>query len=280
MPFHNAAEERLYFNRIERAYARLKERYILASVPFAAEMSALPSHARPVFKDRPTTGYRPIKEGEEWGRNWSTAWFKLSGTVPKEWAGREVHAWCEIHGEGLLYDNNGNALQGITNGSVFAEGHARPFMPLFRPAKGNEHVELWLEGAANQLFGLTSGGDPVLQDERKYGYLHCKVNALRLAAVDPGVWALRHDLEILIDLYKALPETSVRRARILRAMTKCCEVLAKDELAYAAARAELAEVQSKPAWASDIPVRAVGHAHIDTAWLWPLGETVRKTART
>ena len=25
---------------------------------------------------------------------------------------------------------------------------------------------------------------------------------------------------------------------------------------------------------------AVGHAHIDTAWLWPMGETVRKCTRT
>ena len=25
---------------------------------------------------------------------------------------------------------------------------------------------------------------------------------------------------------------------------------------------------------------AVGHAHIDTAWLWPLRETIRKCART
>ena len=25
---------------------------------------------------------------------------------------------------------------------------------------------------------------------------------------------------------------------------------------------------------------AVGHAHIDSAWLWPVRETVRKVART
>jgi alpha-mannosidase len=280
MPFHNAAEERLYFQRIERAYGRLKDRYILASVPFTAEVAMLPPHTRPVFKDRPKSGYAPIAEGAEWGKNWSSAWFKLSGTVPQEWAGKEVQAWCEITGEGLLFDTQGNALQGITSGSVFDHGAARPFMPLYKAAKGGEQVELWLEGAANHLFGLSPGGDPTLQDERKYGHMVCKVNKLRLAALDTDVWALRHDFEILIDLYRNLPENSVRRARILRALTKSCEVLAKDETAYGPARAELKEVQSKPANASDIPVRAVGHAHIDTAWLWPLGETVRKTART
>src|SRR5262249_51978104 len=27
-------------------------------------------------------------------------------------------------------------------------------------------------------------------------------------------------------------------------------------------------------------LRAIGHAHVDTAWLWPLAETYRKVART
>ena len=37
---------------------------------------------------------------------------------------------------------------------------------------------------------------------------------------------------------------------------------------------------SKPAEPSAHRISAVGHAHIDSAWLWPLRETVRKVART
>ena len=37
---------------------------------------------------------------------------------------------------------------------------------------------------------------------------------------------------------------------------------------------------ARPAHASAHRITAVGHAHIDTAWLWPLRETVRKVART
>ena len=43
---------------------------------------------------------------------------------------------------------------------------------------------------------------------------------------------------------------------------------------------ELAPVLAKPAYASAHQISAVGHAHIDSAWLWPLRETVRKVART
>ena len=48
----------------------------------------------------------------------------------------------------------------------------------------------------------------------------------------------------------------------------------------AAARDELAGVLAAPAVPSAHRISAVGHAHIDSAWLWPLRETVRKVART
>ena len=37
---------------------------------------------------------------------------------------------------------------------------------------------------------------------------------------------------------------------------------------------------NKKASASDLNVTAIGHAHIDTGWLWPVKETIRKCART
>ncbi|MYR91271.1 hypothetical protein GTY41_41770, partial [Streptomyces sp. SID685] len=48
----------------------------------------------------------------------------------------------------------------------------------------------------------------------------------------------------------------------------------------ARAREQLAGVLSAPAVPSAHRISAVGHAHIDSAWLWPLRETVRKVART
>ncbi|MCZ2261787.1 alpha-mannosidase, partial [Isoptericola sp. QY 916] len=45
-------------------------------------------------------------------------------------------------------------------------------------------------------------------------------------------------------------------------------------------RAALVDALAAPAAASAHRVHAVGHAHIDSAWLWPTRETVRKCART
>ncbi|MDQ4070479.1 MAG: alpha-mannosidase, partial [Actinomycetota bacterium] len=46
------------------------------------------------------------------------------------------------------------------------------------------------------------------------------------------------------------------------------------------AREALAKALDRPARPGAHRVTAVGHAHIDTAWLWPVRETVRKCART
>jgi alpha-mannosidase len=46
------------------------------------------------------------------------------------------------------------------------------------------------------------------------------------------------------------------------------------------ARAALVDVLARPAEASAHEISAVGHAHIDSAWLWPVRETIRKVART
>lgn len=150
---------------------RLRERYVIASLPFTAEVARLDSHERPVFADRPVSSYRAITEGEEWGRDRSTAWFHLTGDVSPAWSGRTVMAWIEINGEGLLFDAADNALQGITHGSVYNPwtDTSRQFMPLFQPCRGGELVDLWLEGAANAMFGIAPGPEAERTGDSRYG---------------------------------------------------------------------------------------------------------------
>nr|WP_240895700.1 glycoside hydrolase family 38 C-terminal domain-containing protein [Kineococcus siccus] len=81
---------------------------------------------------------------------------------------------------------------------------------------------------------------------------------------------------------RQLPVTDPRRYEIARALDRALDALDLDEVSAtaAAARAELVDVLSSPANASAHTLSSVGHAHIDSAWLWPLRETVRKTSRT
>ena len=88
------------------------------------------------------------------------------------------------------------------------------------------------------------------------------------------------DIDILNSLMQGLPEASVRRAKILRGINNAIEIFGKNSANTSKARSELKILFDTPANASDLNVTAVGHAHIDTGWLWPVKESIRKCGRT
>jgi alpha-mannosidase len=285
MQHHNDRDQAVTLGHIDAAITRLTRRYVVETVPLVATVWTTPE--RVPFAQRLAGVQRPVVEGEVWGRDWETGWFHLRGQVPAHWAGAWVAAWLDIEGEGLLFSGDGRAIQGITNGSVFDLAATRSAVDLFPRAAGGEVVDLWLEGAANPIMGIEptgehwAGGNAQRQaDAVRYGSHVASVRRLRLARVDRAAWDLRWDMEVARDVLQSLAETSVRRARLMRALDAVASLLGRAPEDLAGAREILAPELAKPAHASAIPVRAVGHAHIDTAWLWPLAETQRKTART
>src|SRR6476661_4080650 len=79
-----------------------------------------------------------------------------------------------------------------------------------------------------------------------------------------------------------LPMDLPRRHEILRALERMLDTLDPEDVpgTAGAGRAALAGVLARPAYASAHQLLATGHAHIDSAWLWPVRETIRKCART
>ena len=68
-----------------------------------------------------------------------------------------------------------------------------------------------------------------------------------------------------------------RRARLLRTLAHALDVWPDVAAARAAARSAHCGRRRRR---SSHRIVATGHAHIDTAWLWPMRETVRKCIRT
>ncbi|MCP9205811.1 alpha-mannosidase [Streptomyces sp. NEAU-Y11] len=228
--------------------------------------------------------YERFETGTDWGSPWSTWWFRLEGAVPAEWAGRRVEAVIDpgfsgdgpgFQAEGLVYDAHGVPLKGI---------HPRNrHIPVAAPAEGGEPVRLLLEAAANPAvlrdgFVPTALGDVLTAGDRPL----YRFASADLAVLDENVWHLVLDIEVLSELMRELPADRPRRHEILRALENALDALDLHDVpgTAAAARAELADALSRPAHASAHRVSATGHAHIDSAWLWPLRETVRKASRT
>ncbi|MFC9424205.1 alpha-mannosidase [Streptomyces sp. NPDC056987] len=227
--------------------------------------------------------YEPFAAGTEWGSPWSTSWFRLRGTVPDGWAGRRVEVVIDpgftgegpgFQAEGMVYDASGVPVKGI---------HPRNrHVPVAAPAAGGESVELLLEAAANPAvlhdFEPTLLGDVLTAGDRPlYRFASAEV-----AVLDEEVWHLVLDIEVLSELMAELPTDRSRRHEILRALESALDALDLHDVAgtAAGARRELADALARPASPSAHRLSAAGHAHIDSAWLWPLRETVRKASRT
>jgi alpha-mannosidase len=196
--------------------------------------------------------YRPVSLGERFGPLWATFWFRFAATVPDEWRGRRVDLLWVTCSESTLW-MDGRSVQGLNSGG----GGERPEAKLVETATGGERIELMLELACNGMFGEQSA-QPELQ--------RCE-----LVVFDPDAWRLYHDFEMLRALEASGTLAAGWEGELRAGLNRFCDEGDPDVLAEL-----LTHTNGTRAHA----IAAIGHAHIDTAWLWPLEETYRKTVRT
>ena len=205
-------------------------------------------------------------EGEEWGQKWDSAWFHLQGEILKEWAGKPIAAELDFSGEGLVFDSDGKAIQSISNSSIWDPNFSRTRLPLNNPCAGGERIDLWVEAAANTLFGVFTDPDPEQESPKRHGWFDAKVESMRFGIFDSELWHLYLDARILLGFVKRLDEKSVRRSRAILALNNSINAFADDQKNSEKARNCLKQELGKQASASDLNVSAIGHAHIDTGW--------------
>ncbi|MFR9725979.1 alpha-mannosidase [Streptomyces sp. MS19] len=241
--------------------------------------------------------YEPVRPGHRWGPAWSTCWFRISGTVPAAWAGRRVEAVLDL---GFDAAKPGFAAEGLVHradGSVVKALNPRNgWLTVAESAEGGEEFTYWIEAAANPLIlDDGPGGVPFLPTRRgdRAAWLEdgaaaaadeplYRLARAELTVFEPGVWELAQDFDVLHGLITELPADSTRRWQVLDGVEAALDAVDLHDIAgtAAAARAVLAPLLAERAGDSAHRISAVGHAHIDTAWLWPLRETVRKVTRT
>jgi alpha-mannosidase len=226
----------------------------------------------PVSFNARTTGIKKVLQiGERWGKLWDCAWFHFSGVVPASAAGKKVALLIDVGGEACIVDGQGCPVQGLTNAnSGFDRSLGTPgkrVVGFTERARGGEAVDLWADAGANDLFGKYRDNGAV--------------QAAYIAICDDSLKALYYDLEYLLELRSNLPETSARHDAILFVLYNAALIvnrLTPEEVR--AARMVLAPEMAKKSADPSLMISALGHSHIDLAWLWPLRETVRKGART
>src|SRR5688572_13533749 len=267
--------------RIERTVSQRLVPAVYRDVePVHVEAAHLPGEPVPA-REAMAMPYAPFAVGQPWGPAWSTTWFRFTGQIPERMRGGRVELLVDLgfdkagpgfRSEGLAYAADGTPVKGVEPRTAY--------VPVTGRARGGERVAFYVEAAANPRFdgAVTPLGDPeTLPDVPLY-----RLDRAELAVLDEEVHALVLDVRVLHQLALTLTETDPRHHEIRRALELMLDRLDVADVAggAAAARARLAGVLASPAVPSAHRITAVGHAHIDSAWLWPVRETIRKCART
>jgi alpha-mannosidase len=218
--------------------------------------------------------FRAVSIGWRWGPRWSTAWFKVRGEIPDAFAGREAVFRFSSGTEAQVWDR-GEPTQGLdANRDVFR---------LVGDARGGEPIDLLIEAACNHRLGLSlfEWDSPAFRQrwqEDLPGWLErCEV-----AVIDERVRRLASTYAFTRLLLEDTPPDSVRFGRLERALDEATRLIDAEDVGASAEAADetLKEALSERNVRSLTRCFAVGHGHLDTAWLWRTCETKRKCVRT
>lgn len=208
-------------------------------------------------------------EHDTWGYADCYAWMKHSFTVPTRFAGRPVYyqilpqegkKWAWGSPQALLYAN-GEALQG------FDSNHTRT--RLLDCAQGGEHYEM--------LLNLYAGGRDY---EGKIG------TRLRLLSVDDEVEKLYWHLRTPLEVANLKEPDELARIHLLQTLNEAVSLVSfhlpygEDFLESVREATAYLEKKLYGKREMEATVSAVGHTHIDVAWLWRLRQTRDKTSRS
>lgn len=210
----------------------------------------------------PQSGFRKFKVPDHWGGFDQTTWFRIRVTVPESFAGQEVVALIHPGGESLAFVD-GVPAQGLDE--------KRDMLLLTDKAKGGEELEILLESVPSTRFDQL----------QVFDYAD-------LAVRQTGVWDYYWDVRVVLDLLKEFDENDTNAQRMLEVLdtsVKMVDLSRNDNEALLKdvdkARRKLSrDLKAFRGQDGSGRLTLVGHSHIDTAWLWPMRETERKTGRT
>ena len=210
--------------------------------------------------------WKKVEKGFPYGPAYRMVWFRVTGTVPKSMAGSMVGLRAEVGGERTVWQKN-VPLRGLDD--------PHPILRLISHAKGGEKVDFCIQAYTRNPQCRVHGRE--LPREQ----LVETVQGADLVVVDEDLQALVYDCEFALNLLKSLEETDPSHSTILRALNTVCNIYdGFDRSTITRCRKTVKDALGSLNGELKHSITAVGHAHLDTAWLWPLEITRLKMAHT
>jgi alpha-mannosidase len=215
-----------------------------------------------------TLEYRRVGPGEQLGPLFATYWLRVDATVPDTWADARVDLVLDTRSEATLW-LDGRAVQGLNSSGT----QPRPDATLVASARGGERLTFEVEIACNGPFGRDVEGQGERGPFRTVSPF--VLDACELARFDPDAWRRLWDFAVLRALELEHDLDPAFAGQLIAGL----DDFATAHETGAGGDEILASLYAGHAAGGPHDVSAVGHAHLDTAWLWPLEESWRKVQR-
>ncbi|MEM9372233.1 MAG: glycoside hydrolase family 38 C-terminal domain-containing protein [Planctomycetota bacterium] len=221
--------------------------------------------------------FRAVTVPHRWGPAWSTRWFRLEGSpsgeirAASDRAGQRLRIRFDAGTEATVWSAAGDPIRGL-------DEHRDAF-----ELPGPGPVDVLIEAACNHPFGdQVFDWDSRERGERWRSGTPGLVTRAEVAVFDETVWRLHTRMLFAAGLLGELDSRSVRAQDLYAGLARAADAIDDTDVA-GCARAVLGMVDrllQREAGGSAPDLICVAHAHIDTAWLWPIAETRRKVVRS
>ena len=268
---------RQWQDRLRIWAAQFEKHYITSAYQIPVEYFTTMEHLP--FAEAVKGDFVHLPVGAKWGKKWEYAWFHTQIAVPDALEGKRLVFTLKTAPEMLVWVN------GRESGAIDKK---HTYITLTTNAVPGTVYDIYAEGYAghgvrNEGAGIVAEGEEPVPEPPQ---AQVSVGVSFYAVWNEELFQVAMDYLTLFQLVQKLPEKSLRAMKIVEGLKKFTYI-ADFELPEPQLTASVVEAGKvlKPLLAckngSTMPEYTIfGQSHLDMSWLWPVEETMRKTART
>lgn len=276
--------------RLNHWLETLRQDLYLPLGPIEVESFLTMDHLTP--EEAAKGAFSPMPHGTAWGHTYEYCWMRSRITLPKEAEGKRVLMNLTTGGETTVF------VDGRSFGTYRADWVSTPhhFMVdnfLTPCGEAGRTYDLLLEAYAGHFWPQSPLGGCATGPVLPGAYQDPKVEGQRATLGDMtyGIWnedayQLYMDVDTLYQLVDQLDPESLRADKVAHALEQFSLIVDFEQPlegrieSYKAAREALRPALEAKNGSTAPVFYAIGNAHLDLSWLWPMAETHRKTSRT
>ena len=276
-----------------KAYDKLKEATLIYAERMYVKIGELQDVCGYITKEHfrsvPEVEWTPIDKNYVWGsEEWENLWVKGTFVADDKYDGQEIYAVSHSGGIEQLFfvDGKPKGLFNIKGSTFTGGGHC------VRRIGTNEKGKKW-DLAFECYTGHFCAGTSVYEnyeypDMEPWSYKQT-YKGVDICVRDEVIHQFVFDMTQICQAVEVAPESNFLKYRAMRTLEKVLNVLVLDpkstpyEIWHKSVEDSLKITQEMfKGKGNSIFGRLclTGHSHMDTAWLWPASETMRKCART